>query len=612
MAIARSSRLLVLMLIGVVTLLAGDQATTISAVADDGDPEWAVLGPLGPGYIESLAVDTGWPGEPFIMATWTADDPGRPPEHEPKLIRTRDGGQTWEPLPDPSLTLSQRSLTSAIRSLKVVKAPAGRVILAMLRGRGPAPSPASPAAPVLLRSTDDGDTWQAALEGGTLGGLWISPNSADDGLVIAQIDGRPYQSQDAGATWAPLDSVPMQPGQRLGALAFSPSFAKDRTIYLAVVTGDVASSGPSQRVVAGILPPDNSLLSLGLLVSHDAGESWTVSNAGLEVDGAPYHWIEDLAISPTFERDGTLFATSYGPYAVVSRQLAVAPRAVFRSRDRGQTWQVITTHSGYASFAISPSFADDGVVLRGDSTYGETPASAACNVLRSADGGDTWTQVVTPGQYESCHSLSLVDAGPTGLGVVLRTYWEFSVDGGKTWNSRFGTKKMTGISAVVPVKTAEGRPAYLFGARAGGIWLWGRGVTSTGGMLPCSTVVAVRFSHAYQSDLESQVHLGCPVGPEEPVSAQLGERLGYNHRPEHLIRFDGDASKWLILGLGGDMWLTPGDQNVPDPISDVTGSLQRFDGGMMLSLNLPDSDARTVLVLGRSGWYRELPEAGSP
>ncbi|MGE3271759.1 MAG: WD40/YVTN/BNR-like repeat-containing protein [Chloroflexota bacterium] len=74
-----------------------------------------------------------------------------------------------------------------------------------------------------------------------------------------------------------------------------------------------------------------------------------------------------LVASPAFERDGTLFAGGR--------------TGVYRSEDRGQTWQHLL-QGEVLSIAVSPAFADDHTLFVGTGQDG---------VLRSDDGGVSWS-----------------------------------------------------------------------------------------------------------------------------------------------------------------------------------------------------------------------------
>ena len=128
------------------------------------------------------------------------------------------------------------------------------------------------------------------------------------------------------------------------ALAASPDFAKDRTIYAARATG--------------------------LYRSTDGGASWQPAYGSLDLGSALV--TSAVAVSPDFVRDRTVFAGCSG--------------GVVCSYDAGQTWHVITLPtrpSIISCLAFSPTYADDGIAFLGTMEDG---------VYRSADRGQSWAR----------------------------------------------------------------------------------------------------------------------------------------------------------------------------------------------------------------------------
>ena len=163
-----------------------------------------------------------------------------------------------------------------------------------------------------FRSTDGGSTWadlgvgnEAEVTGREVDfgvQVAVSPSFTDDRLVLVATDRALWMSRDAGASWSTVDLG--VPDGAVEAVAFSPTFVDDGLILV-------------------------STRSAGLLRSRDGGGSW--ERVGAEL------WEQNLLIadyanptsvqirfSPTYERDGTIFAFAQG--------------AVVRSVDQGATW----------------------------------------------------------------------------------------------------------------------------------------------------------------------------------------------------------------------------------------------------------------------------------
>jgi len=145
----------------------------------------------------------------------------------------------------------------------------------------------------LLRSADEGATWQRQLLGLATEVRALGASSRTPGLVLAATALGIFRSRDSGESWTRVSRGPDDPFVRLVALL------------------------PGDDNVVFILTPT------GLFRSSDGGHAWTRRGGGL-----PFADITGLALDP----DGrTAYAADF------------SGNGLFRSQDAGQTWQSFST-----------------------------------------------------------------------------------------------------------------------------------------------------------------------------------------------------------------------------------------------------------------------------
>lgn len=215
----------------------------------------------------------------------------------------------------------------------------------------------------IYRSVDGGSSWERRSTGFDeiyINALTFSPAYASDKTLFAAGRDNVYRCNNDGAYWLPindgLDLKAEQTDNHYFGFAPSPAFEQDRTIFLASWEGVHKSKA-----------------------SATAWWHLNVFNQNL---------IRDMAISPDFGNDGTLFAGAYGG-------------GVYRSQDRGETWEA--TARGLkgifnSGLATSPVYGQDGTVFAGN-MYG---------VEKSVDHGDFWTcNSVNPNDFIYIRSLAV-------------------------------------------------------------------------------------------------------------------------------------------------------------------------------------------------------------
>jgi photosystem II stability/assembly factor-like uncharacterized protein len=254
----------------------------------------------------------------------------------------------------PSWTSQESGTSAEFRSLSVVN---DNVV--WTGGRGG----------VFARTVDGGKTWKSdSIPGAS--GLFIigiygvdaqiayaAGTSFNDSVPLAKI----FKTTDGGGTWIEQYSN-NQPKIFLDGITFLDSSH-------GVALGD---------------PIDGLLL---VLTTVDGGVTWTRVPPD-KLPGA-------LSGEAAFAASGRAI-TSLGDHVWIGTGGGANAR-VFRSADRGQSWQVSTTPMvGNAStgiFALSFRDAQHGIAVGGDYRYREHPETVFPNVMRTSDGGATWTMV---------------------------------------------------------------------------------------------------------------------------------------------------------------------------------------------------------------------------
>lgn len=296
------------------------------------------------------------------------------------LLASRDGGATWA-----------RSWPSDAEPAIVTLAAGGSVVLASTGDR-------------IMRSADATKTWEtlAPEDAPPLKSIVAlppgGPGTGFVGIGSAQMDGRAVaaivQSDDGGTSWQPVGALgAAEPGlmMEVGALAVSPDFWQDRTLFLR----------------ANVTRADGQATTR-LWRSTDGGRTWSV---WFEETGSSGPMLSaSLLVPPSYPRDGTVLlaldsrvltpvagawerhgdqrrpvwhAADLGR-AVASVTALAAPvghaaraadqRTVYAgtnagpyiSRDSGRTfriWAADYEGGGVVALAVSPAFAEDRAVL---------------------------------------------------------------------------------------------------------------------------------------------------------------------------------------------------------------------------------------------------------
>jgi photosystem II stability/assembly factor-like uncharacterized protein len=266
------------------------------------------------------------------------------------LVRSRDGGRTWEPA---GPAMEGRAVTA------VAVARAGRDERFGTVYAGTEPS-------AVLRSDTGGDTW-ADLAGlralpsapawsfpprpHTHHVRWIEADASTEGRIFVAIEaGALVRTLDGGATW------------------------RDRV-----------RGGPydTHRAATHVLAPGRvySAAGDGYFESTDAGASWTSPG-----DGLRHSYLVDLAVDPA-DPDTVVVSAAEGPFVAYGPQSAEA--YVYR-RSAGGRWEQAMSGLPEAGGTTASRFAAD------PAEPGVLYAAKNRGLFRSEDAGRRWNALDVP------------------------------------------------------------------------------------------------------------------------------------------------------------------------------------------------------------------------
>jgi photosystem II stability/assembly factor-like uncharacterized protein len=260
--------------------------------------------------------------------------------------------------------------------------------------RPPAPADLPPEQPPSLPVTSLAvpASWR---QEGQLFAVWGNGQPPGRCYAFAQFGGFLYRGSTVSPQWTP-PRTGLPPGcPYVSALAVSPDFERDGTLWAGIVGS-------------------------GLYRTADGGRLWQPAS-----DRLPSMSVNQIALSPGFAADRTIFLRAQGVL-------------LLRSTDGGTTWQKLSTTDSYLArhLALSPEFSHDHTLaLLASLPDGQT------QVRISRDGGDHWQTVANPGP-EPVLSLSL--APEFARWGVLFAYSNTgrlyrSADAGQTWQPVLAT-----------------------------------------------------------------------------------------------------------------------------------------------------------------------------
>lgn len=345
-------------------------------------------------------------------------------------------------------------------------------------------------------STDGGATWENAHTGfghprddgngfaavRRLYNAEMSPDFANDQRMFTVTPNRFAYSDDLGEFWNEVAVSTPTPPIRGPVIAVSPDFASDQTVYFGTLKGDVHRStgggatawshlsNAGGRIRSMVLSPeyttDDTLfagIDTGVVKSTDGGSTWTPVG--------PAMTSPQIAISPDYGTDQTLFAAT--------------PAGLFATTNGGTTWSTITggpltATSHIEAVAVSPDFANDGVVLVSEETAGLLK-SVDSGVSFAATGGDLLTNNIVIAEFNNPTEVPIEFSADFATDQTVFAYGQQDVvkstDGGATWQ----------VLSLPPATDMLGQPEII--ARTG------EAVVEPGGGGTVTASIPVDLSH---------------------------------------------------------------------------------------------------------------------
>ncbi len=325
-----------------------------------------------PVWLTSLQLVTATQG----WALAYTHNPNSPNPVAQALLRTSDGGRTWNPANPPA---GPQPAGGAYPVLAARSASLAWLALTWPAGSGSYQT--TPSRTVVFATTDGGRTWTASAPIRSPGqARWMSfadPRHGwlltDLGAAMGQDPVRVYRTTDGGARWTLTASSPPFPAsqQAPGPPATAPSGI---------------STGCDKTGIVFASPRDGWLttycnnLAGALLTSHDGGITWQPQPLPIPAGAC------------------TLSGCSVSPPQFTGRTglLLIAPGSqppyLLRSTDRGANWQLLAVPPAARWFQAADLIDASHALLVPGSPPGQVPGPIS-ELWFTADAGQTWTAV---------------------------------------------------------------------------------------------------------------------------------------------------------------------------------------------------------------------------
>nr|MBA3949924.1 hypothetical protein [Acidobacteriota bacterium] len=354
---------------------------------------WRSIGPYRGGRVTAVAGHESQPHTFYMGATGGG------------VWKTTDAGHSWANVSDGFFeTASIGAIEVADSDANVIYVGTGSAAIRsnVIVGRG------------MYRSDDAGRTWLhvGLRDAGQIGALEIHPR--DPNVAFAAATGSTFgpnaergvfRTKDGGRTWQKVLFI----SDKVGAVALAMNKSNPQEIYAGAWQAErkpwtILSGGPAKDT--------------GIYKTTDGGETWT--HLTTTAKGLPTGQIGKIDIDLARSKPSTVYALM---------EADQNQSGLYRSDDSGATWARVSDDRRLTGRPFYYIYVDV------DPKDPETVWVNNLSLVKSSDGGKSWTTVPTP--HGDNHGMWFNPANPDILIQSNDGGANVSLDGGKTWSTQW-------------------------------------------------------------------------------------------------------------------------------------------------------------------------------
>ena len=264
-------------------------------------------------------------------------------------------------------------------------------------------------------SSDFGVTWSTSLRTATVQKLWVIGFGPGGAIYVGTIPGGLFVSRDGGASFA-LDLGLWNHPSRGGDLSQATDSVGHETKWFGTPAAESGEFAPGIHSIA--VDPTNpervlvAVSTAGVIETRDGGKTWQSRNRGMVLNHTPEpdaewghdsHYIDLCASDPKH-----VWQQNHN--------------GIYYSDDGAENWRKVSVpeQGAHFGFPIAADAADGKVawVVPGRSDMQRMAIGEALMVVRTEDGGESWTQLRAGLPQEGAHDVVLRHALATKAGTV--------------------------------------------------------------------------------------------------------------------------------------------------------------------------------------------------